>query len=121
MMAQDLAPEAPATAAGMVLGGSVAVAGVLYVAPGWLQALVGLGTGMLIGFTLVIPAALIVLVMLRRHPGARRTYMYPLGVAEHARTLGLNAEPRIASVPGEVVDVAEETEASLIALGSLGR
>ncbi|TMR90106.1 universal stress protein, partial [Nonomuraea basaltis] len=46
--------------------------------------------------------------------------------AEHARTLGLKAEPRVASVPEEVVadaivDVAEELDASLIVLGSRGR
>ncbi|HUR08964.1 MAG TPA: universal stress protein [Nonomuraea sp.] len=45
--------------------------------------------------------------------------------AEHARALGLKAEPRVASVPEEVVadaivDVAEEIDASLIVLGSRG-
>ncbi|MDR8407675.1 universal stress protein [Nonomuraea sp. 3-1Str] len=46
--------------------------------------------------------------------------------AERARSLGLKAQPRVASVPEEVVadtivDVAEELHASLIVLGSRGR
>ncbi|MFB4268461.1 universal stress protein [Nonomuraea sp. GTA35] len=46
--------------------------------------------------------------------------------AERARALGPNAEPRVASVPEKtaaeaIVDVAEETDASLIVLGSRGR
>ncbi|MEV4471261.1 universal stress protein [Nonomuraea sp. NPDC049504] len=46
--------------------------------------------------------------------------------AERARSLGLKAEPRVASVPEEtaaeaIVDVAEEIDASLIVLGSRGR
>ncbi|TMR09684.1 MFS transporter [Nonomuraea turkmeniaca] len=72
VIAQDLAPDAPASAAGMVLGVSVAVAGALYVALGRLQELMGLGIGMLIGFALVIPAALIALAVLWRHPEADR-------------------------------------------------
>ncbi|MBF8193230.1 MFS transporter [Nonomuraea sp. K274] len=72
VIAQDLAPDAPATATGMVLGVSVAVAGALYVALGWLQEVVGLGTGMVIGFTLTIPAAVIALAVLWRHPETER-------------------------------------------------
>ncbi|MEV4368310.1 universal stress protein [Nonomuraea sp. NPDC049637] len=46
--------------------------------------------------------------------------------ADLARSLGLRAEPRVASVPEEVVaaaivDAAEEADASLIVLGSRGR
>lgn len=46
--------------------------------------------------------------------------------ADLARSLGLRAEPRVASVPEEVVaaaivDAAEEVDASLIVLGSRGR
>ncbi|WP_327582383.1 universal stress protein [Nonomuraea sp. NBC_00507] len=46
--------------------------------------------------------------------------------AERARALGLKAEPRVASIPEEIVadaivDVAEELDASLIVLGSRGR
>lgn len=73
VIAQDLAPDAPASAAGMVLGVSVAVAGALYVALGWLQELAGLGIGMVVGFALVIPAAAIALAVLWRHPEANRT------------------------------------------------
>ncbi|WP_160150675.1 MFS transporter [Nonomuraea solani] len=72
VIAQDLAPGAPASAAGMVLGVSAALAGALYVALGWLQELLGLTTGMAIGFALASPAALIVLAVLRRHPEADR-------------------------------------------------
>jgi MFS transporter, FSR family, fosmidomycin resistance protein len=71
VIAQDLAPDAPASAAGMVLGVSAALAGALYVALGWLQELVGLSAGLAIGFALASPAALIVLAVLRRHPEAR--------------------------------------------------
>ncbi|MGN9845265.1 MFS transporter [Nonomuraea sp. H19] len=73
VIAQDLAPDAPATAAGMVLGVSVAVAGVLYVALGWLQEIAGLGTRMVVGFVLVIPAAAVALGVLWRHPEVDRT------------------------------------------------
>ncbi|MEV4113109.1 universal stress protein [Nonomuraea sp. NPDC049695] len=46
--------------------------------------------------------------------------------ADHARSLGLRAEPRVASFPQHVVadaivDIAEEIDASLIVLGSRGR
>ncbi|MFI7644192.1 MFS transporter [Nonomuraea sp. NPDC049400] len=72
VLAQDLAPGAPASAAGMVLGVSAALAGALYVALGWLQELIGVGGGMAVGFALASPAALIVLAVLRRHPEAGR-------------------------------------------------
>ncbi|MEV6157044.1 hypothetical protein AB0L53_42555 [Nonomuraea sp. NPDC052129] len=70
VIAQDLEPGAPASAAGMVLGVSAALAGVLYVALGWLQELAGLTGGMAVGFALASPAALIALAVLRRHPQA---------------------------------------------------
>ncbi|WP_188195965.1 MFS transporter [Nonomuraea sp. SYSU D8015] len=73
VIAQDLAPDAPATAAGMVLGMSVAASGVLYVALGWLQEIAGLGAGMVVGFALVIPAAAIALGVLWRYREADRT------------------------------------------------
>ncbi|MEV0346771.1 hypothetical protein AB0H88_13470 [Nonomuraea sp. NPDC050680] len=66
VIAQDLAPESPATAAGMVLGMSAALGGALYVALGWIQELVGLTVGMAIGFALVLPSAVIALASLRR-------------------------------------------------------
>ncbi|MGW2160191.1 MFS transporter [Nonomuraea sp. NPDC001699] len=72
VIAQDLAPGEPASAAGMVLGVSAAAAGALYAALGWLQQAAGLGVGMVTGFALAVPAALVVLVVLRRHPQAGR-------------------------------------------------
>ncbi|MEU8247207.1 hypothetical protein [Nonomuraea sp. NPDC048916] len=72
VIGQDLAPEAPATAAGMVLGVSVALGGALYVALGRLQEIAGLTTGMTIGFALVIPAAAVALAELWRDPEAGR-------------------------------------------------
>ncbi|MDP4505431.1 hypothetical protein [Nonomuraea turcica] len=67
------APDAPASAAGMALGVSVAVAGGAVRGLGRLQEFVGLGIGMAIGFALVIPAAPIALADLWRHPEADRT------------------------------------------------
>jgi MFS transporter, FSR family, fosmidomycin resistance protein len=67
VIAQELAPESPAAAAGTVLGISAAAAGALYVVLGWIQELIGLTTGMTIGFVLVIPSAAISLVVLQRH------------------------------------------------------
>jgi FSR family fosmidomycin resistance protein-like MFS transporter len=72
VVAQDLAPRAPAAAAGMVLGVAVAVAGAFYVALGWLQELIGLTAGMTLGFALVAPAAFIALIVLLRRPDAAR-------------------------------------------------
>ncbi|MEU1389621.1 MULTISPECIES: hypothetical protein [unclassified Nonomuraea] len=72
VIAQDLAPGEPASAAGMVLGVSAAAAGALYAALGRLQEAVGLGVGMVTGFALAVPAALVVLMVLRRHPQAGR-------------------------------------------------
>jgi BarA-like signal transduction histidine kinase len=70
VVVQDLAPHAPAAAAGMVLSVAMAVAGALYIALGWLQQAVGLTTGMTVGFALVVPAAAIALTVLARHPDA---------------------------------------------------
>jgi FSR family fosmidomycin resistance protein-like MFS transporter len=66
VIVQDLAPHAPAAAAGMVLGVSIAVAGALYGALGWINQAVGLAAGMTIGFALVAPAAAIGLTVLIR-------------------------------------------------------
>lgn len=66
VIAQDLAPGEPASAAGMILGMSAATAGALYVALGWLQEAAGLATGMVTGFALAGPASVIALVVLRR-------------------------------------------------------
>jgi FSR family fosmidomycin resistance protein-like MFS transporter len=72
VVAQELAPGAPAAAAGMILGTTAAVAGAIYIALGRIQELVGLGPGIAVGFAMVIPAALIALVVFARHPAIAR-------------------------------------------------
>jgi hypothetical protein len=69
IMAQEFVPGAPATASGMVLGLGSALAGTGYIALGRVQEVVGLTTGILIGFSMVVPAALIALVVLLRGGG----------------------------------------------------
>jgi FSR family fosmidomycin resistance protein-like MFS transporter len=66
IIAQEFVPGAPATASGMVLGLGSALAGVGYIVLGRVQETIGLTTGILIGFSLVVPAALIALVVLLR-------------------------------------------------------
>jgi MFS transporter, FSR family, fosmidomycin resistance protein len=66
IIAQEFVPDAPATATGMVLGLGSALAGIGYIVLGRVQAAVGLTNGILIGFCMVIPAALIALVVLLR-------------------------------------------------------
>ena len=72
VIAQDLAPHAPAAAAGMVLGLTTGIAGALYIALGWLQDQVGLATGMSIGFAMVVPAALLAFTVFVRRPDVAR-------------------------------------------------
>jgi FSR family fosmidomycin resistance protein-like MFS transporter len=72
VVAQDLVPQEPALAAGVVLGVSVGISGALYVGLGRLQELVGITTGMTIGFTLVVPAAAIALAVFARRPEVAR-------------------------------------------------
>lgn len=72
IVAQDLAPHAPAAASGMILGVTSAVAGALYVALGRFQESVGLEAGIVVGFLMVIPAALVALTVLARHPDVAR-------------------------------------------------
>jgi FSR family fosmidomycin resistance protein-like MFS transporter len=69
IIAQEFVPGAPATASGMVLGLGSALAGIGYVVLGRVQEAVGLTAGILIGFSMVIPAALIALVVLLRARG----------------------------------------------------
>ena len=66
IIAQEFIPGAPATAAGMVLGLGSALAGIGYIVLGRIQETVGLTHGILIGFSMVVPAALIALVVLVR-------------------------------------------------------
>ena len=68
VVAQDLAPHAPAAASGMIVGMTSAVAGVLYVGLGRLQEAIGLDAGIAVGFAMVVPAALTALLVMLRHP-----------------------------------------------------
>lgn len=72
VVAQDLAPRAPAAASGMIIGMTSAVAGVLYIGLGRLQQAIGLDAGIAVGFAMVVPAALTALFVLRRHPSVAR-------------------------------------------------
>jgi FSR family fosmidomycin resistance protein-like MFS transporter len=65
IIAQEFAPGAPATASGMLLGLGSALAGGAYIVLGRIQEAAGLEVGILIGFGMVVPAALIALVVLR--------------------------------------------------------
>ena len=64
IIAQEFVPGAPATASGMVLGLGSALAGLGYIVLGRVQEVVGLTNGIVIGFSMVVPAALIALVVL---------------------------------------------------------
>lgn len=72
VVAQDLAPHAPAAASGMVIGMTAAVAGALYIGLGRLQQAIGMDAGIAVGFAMVLPAAAIVLLVLVRHPAVAR-------------------------------------------------
>jgi FSR family fosmidomycin resistance protein-like MFS transporter len=71
IIAQEFIPGAPATASGMVLGLGSALAGIGYIVLGRVQETIGLTHGILIGFSMVVPAALITLVVLLRGASAR--------------------------------------------------
>jgi FSR family fosmidomycin resistance protein-like MFS transporter len=66
VIAQELAPHSPASASGMILGMTSAVAGTLYIALGRLQQTIGLDAGMVVGFSMVIPAAALTAIVLGR-------------------------------------------------------
>lgn len=57
--AQNAVPSAPAAAAGIVIGVGNAAAGLLYIAVGALQGLIGLAPAMALTFALLAPAALL--------------------------------------------------------------
>jgi FSR family fosmidomycin resistance protein-like MFS transporter len=69
IIAQEFVPGAPATASGMVLGLGSALAGIGYIVLGRVQEAVGLTNGIVVGFSMVVPAALIALVVLLRGRG----------------------------------------------------
>ncbi len=66
--AQDLAPQASATASALLMGFASGAAGVLYIGIGRLQELLGLVPAMTVGYALAVPAALLALLVLRRWP-----------------------------------------------------
>jgi MFS transporter, FSR family, fosmidomycin resistance protein len=68
---QDLAPQAQATAAGMIVGFATGSAGLLYVGIGYLQELFGLSIGMSIGYLFLLPGSLIAFYVLTRYPSDR--------------------------------------------------
>lgn len=68
VVAQDLAPQEPASVAGVILGTSTAIGALIYIGLGQVQALAGLTTGMALGFALVLPAAAIAFTVFKRHP-----------------------------------------------------
>lgn len=65
--AQDLAPHARASASGMLMGFTTGVAGVLYVGMGAIQESIGLEPAMTAGYLLMLPAAVVAHVVMRRN------------------------------------------------------
>jgi FSR family fosmidomycin resistance protein-like MFS transporter len=72
VVAQDLAPQEPASVAGVVLGTSTGVAGLLYIGLGQIQGLIGITAGAALGFGLLLPAAAIALGVFAKHPEIAR-------------------------------------------------
>lgn len=68
--AQDLAPQAVATASGMLMGLTVGVAGVLYVGIGRLQEAIGLAPAMGLSYLTLAPAAALAFTVLTRYRAA---------------------------------------------------
>src|SRR5690606_7070009 len=68
--AQDLAPDSVAAASGLLMGFTWGVAGVVYIAFGALQEVIGLQSANAIGFSFLIPAAAVAAYVLRRHSAA---------------------------------------------------
>jgi FSR family fosmidomycin resistance protein-like MFS transporter len=65
--AQDHAPKAAATAAGMLMGFSAGVAGLVYVGIGRLQESLGLTPAIMMGYLALIVGAVLALVAIKRH------------------------------------------------------
>jgi len=68
--AQDLAPEAEATASGMLMGLTVGAAGVLYAGVGQLQERIGLTPAMGLSYATLIPGAILAYAVLARYQAA---------------------------------------------------
>jgi FSR family fosmidomycin resistance protein-like MFS transporter len=64
--AQELAPNAMATASGLLMGFAASGAALFYIGIGWLQESVGLVPAMQVGFWAVVPAALLAFWLLKR-------------------------------------------------------
>ena len=67
--AQDLVPDQPSAAAGMIFGLAVGGGGVLYLPIAWLQQQIGITPAAVVAYLLVVPAAVLAAVILRRHGG----------------------------------------------------
>jgi hypothetical protein len=65
--AQDIAPESPAAAAGMVFGFAAALGALLYLGLGLLQSTIGIGPALAVAFLAPLPAAALAWPVLRRH------------------------------------------------------
>ena len=63
--AQDLAPKAAATAAGMLMGFSAGMAGLVYIGIGWLQESVGLAPAMATGYLALIAGAVLASIVIK--------------------------------------------------------
>lgn len=63
--AQDRAPTRDVSAAAMILGFSTGIAALLYIGVGWLQDALGLEPAMLLSFSVLLPAALLIGATLR--------------------------------------------------------
>lgn len=65
--AQDLVPDQPSAAAGMIFGLAVGGGGVLYLPIAWLQQQIGITPAAVVAYLLVVPAAVLAAVILHRH------------------------------------------------------
>jgi FSR family fosmidomycin resistance protein-like MFS transporter len=86
--AQDMAPQAVATASGMLMGFAAGTAGLLYIGVGQLQEVIGLGPAMSFTFLLPIPSAILAFYLLGR---AKRSSVQEKAMPAEARALCLCA------------------------------
>ena len=63
--AQDHSPRSAATAAGMLMGLSAGVAGLVYVGIGWLQEVIGLASAMATSYLALIAGALLATIAIK--------------------------------------------------------
>lgn len=75
--AQDLAPQAMATASGLLMGLALGIAGVLYIGVGWLQEAFGVTAALSVSFLALVPAALLAWSVLSRHLPDRPGLAHP--------------------------------------------